>query len=79
MLPISKRADDNNPLSATNMHLEEVIRVPVERQVEFREFKPMDDQVISMVRCLYFAKTFLNSGTFYSILTSTACAMKCCL
>jgi lethal(2) giant larvae protein len=76
MLPVSKRADDNNPLSATNMHLEEVIRVPVERQVEFREFKPMDDQVISMVRCLYFAKTFLNSGQFHSILKSTDCACE---
>jgi hypothetical protein len=30
--------------------------------VEFREFKPVDDQVASMVRCLYFAKTYLNSG-----------------
>jgi lethal(2) giant larvae protein len=62
MLPTSRRTDDNNPLSPTNVHLEEVIRVPVERQVEFREFKPMDDQVISMVRCLYFARTYLNSG-----------------
>jgi lethal(2) giant larvae protein len=62
MIPTPKRTDENNPLSATNMHLEEVIRVPVERQVEFREFKPVDDQVASMVRCLYFAKTYLNSG-----------------
>ncbi|CAF5133624.1 unnamed protein product, partial [Rotaria socialis] len=56
-----KRTDENNPLFSTNMHLEEIIRVPVERQVEFREFKPVDDQVASMVRCLYFAKTYLNS------------------
>lgn len=62
MLPASKRIDESNPLSQTNMHLEEVIRVPVERQVEFREFKPVDEQVASMVRCLYFAKTYLNSG-----------------
>ncbi|CAF0863937.1 unnamed protein product [Adineta ricciae] len=61
MLPATKRSDENNPLSQANMHLEEVIRVPVERQVEFREFKPVDDQVASMVRCLYFAKTYLNS------------------
>lgn len=70
MLPNTRRTDDNNPLSPANVHLEEVIRVPVERQVEFREFKPMDDQVISMVRCLYFAKTYLNSGTFYFLLNS---------
>ena len=63
MLPTNRRPDENNPLSPANIHLEDVIRVPVERQVEFREFKPMDDQVISMVRCLYFAKTYLNSGT----------------
>ncbi len=62
MLPTPRRTDENNPLSPTNMHLEEIIRVPVERQVEFREFKPADDQVASMVRCLYFAKTYLNSG-----------------
>ena len=62
MIPMSsKRMDENNPLSPTNMHLEEVIRVPVERQVEFRDLKPVDDQVASMVRCLYFAKTYLNS------------------
>jgi lethal(2) giant larvae protein len=64
MLPIPKRTDENNPLSPVNLHLEEVIRVPVERQVEFREFKPIDDQVASMVRCLYFAKTYLNSGKY---------------
>ena len=68
MVPATRRPDENNPLSPINMHLEEVIRVPVERQVEFREFKPMDDQVISMVRCLYFAKTYLNSGTCQSII-----------
>ncbi|CAF2052766.1 unnamed protein product [Rotaria magnacalcarata] len=61
MMLTPKRTDDNNPLFSTNMHLEEIIRVPVERQVEFREFKPVDDQVASMVRCLYFAKTYLNS------------------
>ncbi|CAF0790685.1 unnamed protein product [Rotaria sordida] len=61
MILTPKRTDENNPLSSTNIHLEEVIRVPVERQVEFREFKPVDDQVASMVRCLYFAKTYLNS------------------
>ena len=44
------------------LRLEDVGRVPVERQVEFREFKPIDDQVGSMVRCLYFAKTYLNSS-----------------
>jgi lethal(2) giant larvae protein len=47
-----------------NVHLEDIARVPVERQVEFREFKPIDDQIISMVRCLYFAKTYLNSSKF---------------
>lgn len=58
------RADENNPLSATNMHLEEITRVPIERQVEFREFKQNEDQVISMVRCVYFAKTYLSSSKF---------------
>jgi hypothetical protein len=62
MILTSKRIDDNSPLSPANIHLEDVIRVPIERQVEFREFKPVDDQVASMVRCLYFAKTYLNSG-----------------
>ena len=62
MLPSIQRIDENGPLSTTNIHLEEITRVPVERQVEFREFKQADDQVISMVRCLYFAKTYLNSG-----------------
>jgi lethal(2) giant larvae protein len=62
MILTPKRIDENNPLSPANIHLEEIIRVPVERQVEFREFKPVDDQVASMVRCLYFAKTYLNSG-----------------
>jgi len=47
------------------MHLEDVTRVPVERQVEFREFKPIDDQISSMVRCLYFAKTYLNSSKLH--------------
>jgi hypothetical protein len=32
---------------------------PVERQVEAR---PVDDSLGSMVRCLYFAKTFLITG-----------------
>ena len=62
MITTNQRIDENSPLSPTNMHLEEITRVPVERQVEFREFKQNDDQVLSMVRCLYFAKTFLNSG-----------------
>lgn len=44
------------------LRLEEIARAPVERQVEFREFKPVDDQINTMVRCLYFAKTYLNSG-----------------
>ncbi|CAF0865530.1 unnamed protein product [Rotaria sordida] len=61
IIQTTQRIDENNPLSLTNIHLEDIIRVPVERQVEFREFKQNDDQVISMVRCLYFAKTFLNS------------------
>jgi len=43
------------------LQLEDITRVPVERQVESREFKPIDDQINSMVRCLYFAKTYLNS------------------
>lgn len=67
MMLTPKRTDESHPLSSTNMHLEEVIRVPVERQVEFREFKPVDDQVASMVRCLYFAKTYLNSGKILQI------------
>jgi hypothetical protein len=62
MIPTVQRIDENSPLSATNIHLEEIIRVPIERQVEFREFKQTDDQIISMVRCLYFAKTYLNSS-----------------
>lgn len=62
MILTPRRIDENNPLSPANIHLEEIVRVPVERQVEFREFKPVDDQVASMVRCLYFAKTYLNSG-----------------
>lgn len=62
MLPTTPRIDENSPLSPANVHLEEITRVPVERQVEFREFKPNDEQVLSMVRCLYFAKTYLNSG-----------------
>ncbi|CAF1916654.1 unnamed protein product [Rotaria magnacalcarata] len=61
MTPTTQRADESHPLSATNMHLEEITRVPIERQVEFREFKQNDDQTVSMVRCLYFAKTYLNS------------------
>ncbi|CAF4598099.1 unnamed protein product, partial [Rotaria sp. Silwood1] len=61
MIPTTQRIDENNSLSPTSIHLEEITRVPVERQVEFREFKQNDDQVISMIRCLYFAKTFLNS------------------
>lgn len=44
------------------LRLEDIARAPVERQVEFREFKPVDDQINTMVRCLYFAKTYLNSG-----------------
>ena len=62
MMLTSKRTDETNPLSSTTIHLEDVIRVPVERQVEFREFKSIDDQIVSMVRCFYFAKTYLNSG-----------------
>jgi lethal(2) giant larvae protein len=61
---IIQRADENSPVSPTNLHLEEITRVPVERQVEFREFKQTDDQIISMVRCLYFAKTYLHSSKF---------------
>ena len=36
---------------------------PVERQVEAR---PVDDSLGSMVRCLYFARTFLVNGKFYN-------------
>ncbi|CAF0833570.1 unnamed protein product [Adineta steineri] len=61
IIPPTQRIDENSPLSPTNIHLEEITRVPIERQVEFREFKQNDDQIISMVRCLYFAKTYLNS------------------
>jgi lethal(2) giant larvae protein len=46
------------------LHLEDITHVPVERQVESREFKPIDDQINTMVRCLYFAKTYLNSSKF---------------
>ena len=45
MIPTPKRIDENSPLSPANIHLEEITRVPVERQVEFQEFKPNDDQV----------------------------------
>jgi len=62
MIPTTQRIDENSPLSTTNIHLEEITRVPIERQVEFREFKQNDDQILSMVRCIYFAKTYLNSG-----------------
>ncbi|CAF1130771.1 unnamed protein product, partial [Didymodactylos carnosus] len=55
MIAVNKR----NETTAASSPLEE--RVPVERQVEFREFKPVDDQIISMVRCLYFAQTHLTS------------------
>jgi hypothetical protein len=47
-----------------NVQLEDISHKPVERQVESREFKPIDDQIITMVRCLYFAKTYLNSSKF---------------
>jgi len=39
---------------------EEPERVPVERKIEARS---MDDSMTSMVRCLYFATTFIRDGT----------------
>lgn len=50
-------AEEINPLDAK----------PVERQIEAR---PVDDAMGSIVRCLYFARTFLVSGnySFYILL-----------
>lgn len=42
---------------------------PIERQIEAR---PVDDAMGSMVRCLYFARTFIVSGKFCSCLFSAA-------
>lgn len=54
--PPSRKAppttEEVNPLDAK----------PVERQIEAR---PVDDAMGSIVRCLYFARTFLVSGNYY--------------
>lgn len=38
---------------------------PIERQIEAR---PVDDSLGSMVRCLYFARTFIASGKYLHVL-----------
>ncbi len=45
-------ADDDD----LNMHK------PIERQVESREFKPMDDIPPSVIRYMYFVRTFITSS-----------------
>ena len=54
------------------LRLEDITREPVERQVESRDFKPIDDQVNSMVRCLYFARTYLNSSKLKNVLSKSS-------
>lgn len=49
--PRSPASDNFNPLEAK----------PVERQIEAR---PVDDGMGSIVRCLYFARTFIINGEF---------------
>lgn len=61
------RIDEDQPFNPTDRHTAEIIRVPVERQVEFRDLKPVQDHVLSMVRCLHFARTYLNSGKEHQI------------
>ena len=56
------RIDEDQPYTPSDHQASEIIRVPVERQVEFRDLKPVPDLVLTMVRCLYFAQTYLNSG-----------------
>ena len=67
---LASRIDENQPLAPTSNHADEILRAPVERQVEFREFKPTDDQIISMVRCFHFARTHLNSGAYSHVRTA---------
>jgi len=55
------RIDEDQPFTPNENQTSEIIRVPVERQVEFRDLKPVQDHVLTMVRCLYFAQTYLNS------------------
>ena len=74
---IGKRIDEENAAtSPNNSHFEETRRLPVERQVEAREFKTMDDYTVSMVRCAHFATTHLNSGRFHpcASLSSLICS-----
>lgn len=47
-------AEEGSPLDAK----------PVERQIEAR---PVDDAMGSIVRCLYFARTFLVSGNYFFV------------
>lgn len=50
-------SDDNqtfNPMEAK----------PVERQIEAR---PVDDAMGSIVRCLYFARTFIINGKYFNL------------
>lgn len=61
------RIDEDQPFTPIDHQTSEIIRVPVERQVEFRDLKPVQDLVLTMVRCLYFAQTHLNSGNHPSI------------
>ena len=61
------RIDEDQPFTSNENQTSEIIRVPVERQVEFRDLKPVQDHVLTMVRCLYFAQTYLNSGNPHSI------------
>jgi lethal(2) giant larvae protein len=61
-----KRIDEANSLVSTSNRFDETVRVPVERQVEFRDLKPIQEYIASMVRCLYFAKTHLSSGMSHS-------------
>ena len=70
---LASRIDENLPFAlttTTTTHADEILRVPVERQVEFREFKQTEDQIISMVRCFYFARTHLNSGAYSDVRSS---------
>lgn len=53
--PAAAAAEEGSPLDAK----------PVERQIEAR---PVDDAMGSIVRCLYFARTFLVSGNYFFVL-----------
>lgn len=62
MLTRLNQLPNSNQMRVEHIDGDDMNHKPIERQVESREFKPMDDIPPSVIRYMYFVRTFITSS-----------------